>query len=82
MLELNDKLLKIPTETCCGVLCWTPKDAAKAIGMHKNTINGWIRKTKKGLLDMPFYSAPTKKSRSFIPIKQFLEWYNYVVQNQ
>lgn len=81
MLELNDELAKIPTRICCGVPCWTPKGVAKAIGMHKNTVNGWVRKTKKGLLDMPLCSNPKMGTRSFIPIKRFLEWYNYVEQN-
>lgn len=74
--EVNGK-----TRTVLGKECWTPKQAAEAVGVNRNTILNWARKTKKGELDMPLLSAPIKRSEVFVPIDEFLDWYSYGCQN-
>lgn len=69
------------TRTVLGKECWTPKQAAEAVGVNRNTILNWARKTKKGELDMPLLSAPIKRSAVYVPIDEFLDWYSYGGQN-
>lgn len=76
-MVLSDKLKALPTEECCGVLCWTPTIAAKAIGKHRNTINKWIKAAKRGEFDMPVLSPPTSGRRSYLPREKFLEWLGF-----
>lgn len=81
----NEKYLKIcakfPPKEVLNELCWTPSMAAKAIGMTKNTILNWARKTKNGEMDMPIRSARAKRHQVFIPVREFLDWYGYEGQN-
>lgn len=64
-----------------GEKVWTPKMAANAINLTKNTILNWAKKTVAGELDMPMFGGKVKGSPVFIPIKRFLDWYCYVGQN-
>ena len=84
--SMKNELTKFPevngkTRTVLGKECWTPKQAAEEVGVNRNTILNWARKTKKGELDMPLLSAPIKRSEVFVPIDEFLDWYSYGCQN-
>ena len=73
--------VKGKTRTVLGKECWTPTQAAEAVGVNRNTILNWARKTKKGDLDMPLLSAPIKRLAVFIKSDEFLDWYSYGGQN-
>ena len=83
----KDDYLKIcakypPVKEVLGELCWTPKVAAEAIGMSKNTILNWVHKKMTGEIpDMPVHGGKIKGSLVWIPIRRFLAWYGYEGQN-
>lgn len=77
MAELNDKIRNLPVVNILGKDCWTPGTVAKAVNMHRNTVNNWIRLTRQGKLDLPMLGAPTKKAKTLIPVDEFLAWYRY-----
>ena len=68
---------KLPTVDVLGKKCWTPTTSAKALGVNRNTIINWARKTKKGLLNMPIISAPVPRAKVYVPVDDFLAWVNY-----
>lgn len=69
-------------EEVLGEKVWTPRMAAKAIGMKsRNTVLNWARKTVAGEMDMPMFGGRIKGSLVHIPIRRFLDWYCYVGQN-
>lgn len=82
----NEEYLKLcakyPVTQVLDKLCWTPTVAAKAIGMKsRNTILNWVKKTRRGEMDMPFLGGRTKGALVFIPVREFLDWYGYAGQN-
>lgn len=72
---------KYPCKEVLGKLCWTPTIAARAVGVHRNTILGWARKTKAKELNMPLITPPIPRSRDFIPVREFLDWIGFTDQN-
>lgn len=76
-MQMNDTLKAIEVHNILGRQCWDTKGVAKAVGVHRNTVLKWIRKTAEGKLDFPFMRAPVKNSDVYIPIDDFLEWYGY-----
>lgn len=73
---------KYPVTKVLDKLCWTPTVAAKAIGMKsRNTILNWVKKTRRGEMDMPFLGGRAKGALVFIPVREFLDWYGYAGQN-
>ena len=67
---------------CCGKPYWTTASAcAKEIGMNRNTVESWVKKTREGALDMPIMGNPARRSHARIPVADFLEWYGYEGQN-
>lgn len=76
-MQLDERMKKIPRHIVFDKECWTPTGAAAAIGMHRNTIIQWAKKTVKGMLNMPMYKAPFPKAKISIPIQEFMEWYEY-----
>lgn len=68
---------KLPTVDVLGKKCWTPTTCAKVLGVNRNTIINWARKTKKGLLNMPIISAPVPRAKVYVPVDDFLAWVNY-----
>lgn len=84
MIEANLKATcdKYAVTQVLDKLCWTPTIAAKAIGMKsRNTILNWVKKTRRGEMDMPFLGGRTKGALVFIPVREFLDWYGYAGQN-
>lgn len=79
--EMQEELKKMNPKPVLGKKCLTPKQVAKLIGVSKNTVLNWARKTKRGELDMPLMSAPLKRALIFIPISEFVAWYEYQAQN-
>lgn len=75
--QMNRTIRASKKRCVMGVDCWTPAECARVIGVCRNTVLGWARKTKAGRLDMPMMSAPMKRSLIFIPVREFLEWYRY-----
>lgn len=80
-MKLTEAMKKLPTKEVLGKLCWSPATCAKVIGVNRNTILNWIRKTKDGEMDMPFLGGKVKGSPAFIPVREFLDWYGYAGQN-
>ena len=76
-MEMNDKLKKIPEYDVLGKQCWNPQGVAQAVGVHKNTVLRWIKKTMEGSLNLPIMRAPVDGSNVYIPIDDFLVWYGY-----
>ena len=72
---------KLPTEMVLGKKCWTPKICAKVIGVNRNTIINWAKKTKAGKLNMPLISAPVPRAKIYVPRDAFLAWIDYSGQN-
>lgn len=65
-----------------GKMCWTSAAAcARELGIHRNTVEDWVKKTRDGAMDMPLMGIPVKGSRAIIPVDEFLAWYGYAGQN-
>lgn len=78
MISKDDKKVKeLPTVDVLGKKCWTPATCAKVLGVNRNTIINWARKTKKGLLNMPIISAPVPRAKVYVPVDAFLVWVNF-----
>lgn len=78
MISKDDKKVKeLPTVDVLGKKCWTPATCAKVLGVNRNTIINWARKTKKGLLNMPIISAPVPRAKVYVPVEPFLAWVNF-----
>jgi hypothetical protein len=75
--QMNRTIRESKKRLVMGVDCWTPGECARVIGVSRNTVLGWARKTKAGRLDMPMMSAPIKRALVFIPVKAFLDWYGF-----
>lgn len=71
----------LPTVTVLGKKCWSPASCAKAIGVNRNTVINWARKTKRGLLNMPLISAPIPRAKIYVPVDDFMAWVHYGEQN-
>lgn len=61
--------------TILGIECWNLDETAKVAGVHKNTILNWIKRTRKGQLNMPILGGKLPHSKIFVPIKEFMDWY-------
>lgn len=75
--QMNRTIRESKKRCVMGVDCWTPTECARVIGVNRNTVLGWARKSKLGQLDMPMMSAPMKRSLIFIPVREFLAWYGF-----
>lgn len=76
-MKLTEAMKKLPTKEVLGKLCWSPSTCAKVIGVNRNTIINWAKKTKQGLLDMPLISAPVPGSPIHIPREGFVKWMSH-----
>lgn len=72
---------KLPTVDVMGKKCWSPATCAKVLGVNRNTIINWARKTKRGLLNMPIISAPVPRAKIYVPCEAFMDWVQYGGQN-
>lgn len=78
MISKDDKKVKeLPTVDVLGKKCWTPTTCAQVLGVNRNTILNWARKTKDGLLNMPIISAPVKRAKVYVPVEAFIAWVNF-----
>ena len=77
----EDEIKNLPTVMVLGKKCWNPTTCAKVIGVNRNTVINWARKTKKGELDMPIISAPVARAKIYIPVDAFMSWVRYGQQN-
>ena len=79
---MNEEEIKnLPTVMVLGKKCWSPATCAKVIGVNRNTVINWARKTKKGELNMPIISAPVARAKIYIPVDPFMNWVRYGEQN-
>lgn len=79
---MNEEEIKnLPTTTILGKKCWSPETCAKALGVCRNTVINWARKTKSGELNMPMISAPVARTKIYIPVDDFMNWVRYGEQN-
>lgn len=77
----ENEINKLPTVTVLGKKCWSPATCAKVLGVNRNTVINWARKTKKGVLNMPIISAPVARAKIYIPVDAFMSWVRYGEQN-
>lgn len=78
MISKKDKKIKeLPVVWVLGKKCWTPATFAKVLGVNRNTVINWARKTKKGELDMPIISAPVPRAKIYIKADEAIEWVNF-----
>lgn len=78
MISKKDKSIKnLPVKWILGKKCWTPTTFAKVIGVNRNTVINWAKRTKKGELDMPIISAPVPRARIYIKVDEVIAWVNY-----
>lgn len=79
---MNEEEIKnLPTVMVLGKKCWSTATCAKVIGVNRNTVINWARKTKKGELNMPMISAPVAHAKIYIPVDPFMNWVRYGEQN-
>lgn len=81
MKKKDKEISSLPTINVMGKKCWSPATCAKVIGVHRNTIINWARKTKAGELNMPIISAPVPRAKIYIPCDPFMAWVIYGEQN-
>lgn len=74
-------IYELPTVNVMGKKCWSPSTCAKVIGVNRNTIINWARKTKAGELNMPLISAPVPRAKIYVPRDAFMAWVQYGEQN-
>lgn len=74
-------IYELPTVNVMGKKCWSPATCAKVIGVNRNTIINWARKTKAGELNMPLISAPVPRAKIYVPRDAFMAWVHYGEQN-
>lgn len=81
MRKSDKNIENLPTVDVMGKKCWSPATCAKVLGVNRNTIINWARKTKQGLLNMPLISAPVPRAKIYVPVDAFMDWVIYGAQN-
>lgn len=74
----NRKSLRnLPCVFVMGTRCWTPQTFAMVMGVSRNTVLNWARKTKRGEMNLPIISSDKAKSRVYIKVDEAIDWANY-----